>query len=692
MAANGATVTTIPAGALVPLSVNGATNYITPANLYNAMKSGTTTTAPTGTLTVATPTAKTTGTAFAVTGTYANVTPTALDMSLNGGSTWTAINSPTISGGNYSFTLTITTANASQTIKVRDHNNTGVVATSGAFAVTAPATGGTKTESASGTQLTGTTGTIYDAALHAFTLVAAPSPQTGLGVAYDGMYQSPSQNVNLGLYWNHVFYQRNTAGAYYKWNGTGYDAVTADPRQSADKAQITATGTALYDATGTKFTLVTAVSPQTGLGVAVNDAYVSPTSNVVLVEYWGGKIYQKNSAGAFYMWNGTAFVTSSDPSVAPTVVRARGVAMINLGNGDPNSQYFSSPSDSHLDYYNGKGVKFSRLELLWERMQRTLNGPLDTDYVAMVQDTLDRMASRGMYCMLDIHNYCVYAVGSVRGGAAGTRYQLGSSQVPNSALYDLWNKMVTKWKDHPAVFGWGLMNEPTFDQPKTNWYAVAQQLVTNIRAIESKKFIAVGLWGYSNINSVGSGENNSLDINDPAGRILYEIHGGVEADALDTYLLGAGANGSQGTGDFDYYTNSGPTDSYSGLRMGTALNQSRVDRVVAWVNSRTYKPYGIFWGECGVPTYDRGQPSSTTGGRWVPLMQDFYNRMPANWSFTWWMDGAGTFDDDLKNSSCGPINQGKPNSSCQEPGTYTDRACMPMIQSQAALSNWTPSF
>lgn len=176
-------------------------------------------------LTVATPTAKTTGTAFSVTGTYANVTPTALDYSLNGGSTWTAATSPTISGGNFSFSITIATANASQTIKVRDRNAQTIIATSGTFAVAAPA----KAESASGTQLTSSTGTIYDASLNAFTLAAAVSPQTGLGVYYNGAYQSPTGNVTLGLYYNHAFYQQNNVGNWYMWNGTTYVDAT-DPR------------------------------------------------------------------------------------------------------------------------------------------------------------------------------------------------------------------------------------------------------------------------------------------------------------------------------------------------------------------------------------------------------------------------------------------------------------------------------
>lgn len=85
--------------------------------------------------------------------------------------------------------------------------------------------GAVNVESASGTQLTTTTGAIYDAGLNAFTLVPAAS---GLGVAYNGTLQDTS-DVVLGLYYNHAFYQENSLGNWYLWNGTTYVA-SADPR------------------------------------------------------------------------------------------------------------------------------------------------------------------------------------------------------------------------------------------------------------------------------------------------------------------------------------------------------------------------------------------------------------------------------------------------------------------------------
>jgi hypothetical protein len=108
-------------------------------NVSNVLSATVTTSAAAAeTLTIATPAAQTTGTAFTVSGTYANGTPTALDYSLDGGATWVQVASATIGSGAYSFSLTVSTTNATQTVSVRDRNVTSAAATSGQFAVSAP--------------------------------------------------------------------------------------------------------------------------------------------------------------------------------------------------------------------------------------------------------------------------------------------------------------------------------------------------------------------------------------------------------------------------------------------------------------------------------------------------------------------------------------------------------------------------
>ena len=96
---------------------------------------------PAETLAITTPAAQTAGTAFALTGTYTNGPPPALDWAPDG-STWTACAASTISGGAFSCGgVTIAAANAAQTMRVRDHATTTITATSAAFVVNAAGAG-----------------------------------------------------------------------------------------------------------------------------------------------------------------------------------------------------------------------------------------------------------------------------------------------------------------------------------------------------------------------------------------------------------------------------------------------------------------------------------------------------------------------------------------------------------------------
>ena len=91
------------------------------------------------TITVTMPAAQVAGTAFTVTGTYANGLPAALDWSLGGG-IWTASTGAAPSGGTFSIPgVVVTTVNASQTVQVRDRVLLNIIGTSAPFAVTAAA-------------------------------------------------------------------------------------------------------------------------------------------------------------------------------------------------------------------------------------------------------------------------------------------------------------------------------------------------------------------------------------------------------------------------------------------------------------------------------------------------------------------------------------------------------------------------
>ena len=56
--------------------------------------------------------------------------------------------------------------------------------------------------------------------------------------------------------------------------------------------------------------------------------------------------------------------------------------------------------------------------------------------------------AKGMYCLLDLHNYHRY-----RGNV------IGSAAVPYAALTDVWQKLAALYKNNGRMV-WGTMNEP----------------------------------------------------------------------------------------------------------------------------------------------------------------------------------------------------------------------------------------
>ncbi len=86
---------------------------------------------PAETISVDTPVTVAAGATMTITGTYANVTPTALDFEFDNAG-YGAASSPTIGGGVFSFTATAP-AVGSHTVSVRDHDHTSIFGTSGNF-------------------------------------------------------------------------------------------------------------------------------------------------------------------------------------------------------------------------------------------------------------------------------------------------------------------------------------------------------------------------------------------------------------------------------------------------------------------------------------------------------------------------------------------------------------------------------
>ena len=145
---------------------------------------------------------------------------------------------------------------------------------------------------------------IVDASGNVWTVVS--------GVAYEnGALAGYSANVTLLLYFNATIYQENASGNWWSWNGSAWLAGS-DPRAVGASPSGTTIPSAaqIIDSADN----VWAVS---GGIIYENGVPAGYSNNVTLLLYENAIIYQENSSGNWWSWNGTTWVASSNPPTVP---------------------------------------------------------------------------------------------------------------------------------------------------------------------------------------------------------------------------------------------------------------------------------------------------------------------------------------------------------------------------------------
>jgi endoglucanase len=76
---------------------------------------------------------------------------------------------------------------------------------------------------------------------------------------------------------------------------------------------------------------------------------------------------------------------------------------------------YEIPSNSSVDYFLGKGMNTIRFPFMWERVQKTLNGNLDTVELRRMDSFISYVTGKGAFLVLDPHNSARYN-GQIIGG------------------------------------------------------------------------------------------------------------------------------------------------------------------------------------------------------------------------------------------------------------------------------------
>jgi hypothetical protein len=261
---------------------------------------------------------------------------------------------------------------------------------------------------------------------------------------------------------------------------------------------------------------------------------------------------------------------------------------------------FTVPRTPDVTWLAAAGYSKNRLPIQWELLQPMLHdtranaaaraaignpGEFHAGYESYITGVLDAHAAAGAKCIIDCHNYCRYqdfrfqGDGSVAGlttpGNPLLRaYTSDSSQVferifalaPGATLSianftDFWTRVANRWKNHPGLGGYGLMNEP-HDMPApggttasyggedlTIWPTFAQAAINAIRAVDASTAIYLAGNEWQAVMTIGT-KNPGWPL--AGANIVYDVHMYLDAYsngfAFD-YDTETGKNFSAGVGN-----------------------------------------------------------------------------------------------------------------------------------------------
>lgn len=263
-------------------------------------------------------------------------------------------------------------------------------------------------------------------------------------------------------------------------------------------------------------------------------------------------------------------------------------------------RHYGWPTAECLDYWRAKGVRLIRLPFRWERLQPELMKEFDPGYSAGLDRSVKLMQDRNMQVILDVHNYAMY-----RGKV------IGSEEVPREAFADLWRRLATEFKDNPAIWGYGLMNEPS---GKCEWLKTAQAAIDAIRAVDPKTRIVVAndYPGWATTRAVQREKDLAAwaeqhmpiptpdALHDPAQNLVFEVHVYFDHDASGTYRK-------------DYASEIARRDGPE-VRVGPNTGVDRVRPFAAWLAKHQAKG---FIGEYSAPA------NPDTDPRWLETLGNF---------------------------------------------------------------------
>ena len=230
-----------------------------------------------------------------------------------------------------------------------------------------------------------------------------------------------------------------------------------------------------------------------------------------------------------------------------------GVESASFSNANPGApgRDYTFPSAGSVRDLAAAGVPWVRLPVRWERLQPAPGGPLDASELGRLAATLDRLHAAGLAAVVDLHNYCRFALATPGGGSRRVlideviRDARGRRSVPVSRerFAGCWALLVGAFAGHPAIAGWGLMNEPHDLAPhgaefadgsrRCDWRAVSRLAADAVRRADPGATVVVAGADWSSSARWAAANGPEPWVDGPG--VIYEAHCYLDADAAGKY-------------------------------------------------------------------------------------------------------------------------------------------------------------
>lgn len=156
------------------------------------------------------------------------------------------------------------------------------------------------------------------------------------------------------------------------------------------------------------------------------------------------------------------------------------------------------------------GMGLIRMPIAWSRFQQSAGqsfGIASTKYPEEIKASLDMCAEVGIKVLVDLHS-------SMR---------LNGTVMPGSALADFWVKFDTMYGSHPAIWAYGIANEP-YSMTNQEVFDRHQTVITTLRK-QTNKLLLISGNQYSTARDWETYGKHLFNLVDPANNLMFEGHG-----------------------------------------------------------------------------------------------------------------------------------------------------------------------